>query len=121
MENKIQNFRDIFVWQKSHKLTLEIYKLTSFFPKAELFNLTSQIRRSATSIPSNIVEGFVRKGKTDSLRFYNIADASLAELKYQILLSHDLGYIGTSDYQALEKDMDEIGRMLNSWMLSHKK
>ena len=84
---KIYDFREIVVWQKAHILTLEIYKITKNFPKDELYALTSQMRRAASSVPANFVEGFNRKGVNDERRFYNIAQASLAELQYFIILN----------------------------------
>jgi len=75
------------VWQKAHKMVLEVYKVTSNYPKHELFVLISQIKRATISVPANIVEGFRRVGNQDSIRFYNISDASLEELKYHMFLS----------------------------------
>ena len=82
---KIYDFREVKVWQKAHILTLEIYKVTRSFPKDELYALTSQMRRAASSVSANFVEGFNRNGKNDERRFYNIAQASLAELQYFIV------------------------------------
>ena len=98
MGGKIETFRDIIAWQKAHQMVLSVYKLSRKFPKEELFVLVSQIRRAAISVPANIVEGFRRRSLKDSLNFYRIADASLEELKYHLLLSHDLGYISTQEY-----------------------
>ena len=82
-----QTFEDLLVWQKAHKMVLEVYKVTSNYPKHELFVLISQIKRATISVPANIVEGFRRVGNQDSIRFYNISDASLEELKYHMFLS----------------------------------
>ncbi|PIR78018.1 MAG: four helix bundle protein [Candidatus Magasanikbacteria bacterium CG10_big_fil_rev_8_21_14_0_10_36_16] len=82
-----QTFKDLLVWQKAHKMVLEVYKVTSNYPKHELFVLISQIKRATISVPANIVEGFRRVGNQDSIRFYNISDASLEELKYHMFLS----------------------------------
>ena len=86
-----------------------------------MFSLTSQIRRAVISIPANIVEGFRRKTVRDSIHFYNIADASLEELKYHLLLSHDLQYINEKEYQEILSLCEEVSKMLNSWIKSQKK
>jgi len=108
----IKTFRDLNVWRKSHHLVLRIYKITVNFPKEEKYVLVSQIRRSASSIPTNIVEGFKRKSKKDYAHFINIAETSLEETKYQILLAKDLGYIDKNDFDNLGRSCDEIGKML---------
>ena len=118
---KIRTFRDILVWQKSHLLVQEIYRITKLFPMEERYNLTSQMRRAAYSVPCNIVEGFRRNGKTEGLRFYNIAAASLEELKYQTLLSLDLGYFHREKYLQLERQEEELSKMLASWIKANKK
>ena len=89
----IQNFKEIIVWQRSHALALQIYKVTNDFPRVEIYSLVSQMRRSATSVPTNIAEGFKRMTARDQTHFYCIAEGSLEELKYQLLLSKDLEYI----------------------------
>ncbi len=94
----IQTFQDIVAWQRAHELTLDVYKVTEHFPKLETFGLTSQMRRAAISMPSNIAEGFKRRSRNDSIRFYNIAEGSLEELKYQLLLAKDIGYLTQEDY-----------------------
>lgn len=103
-------FQDLIVWQKSHELVLNIYKDTRSYPDEEKFGLISQMRRSAVSIPANIAEGFKRKGKKDKINFYNIAQASLEELKYYLILSKDLGYL--SDDNDLLSKSDEVGKLL---------
>src|SRR3989338_11497212 len=102
----IQKFEDIFAWQKSHELALSIYKITESFPKQETFGLISQMRRCAVSIPSNLAEGFKRRTKSDSVHFYNIAEGSLEELKYQLLLGKDLEFISRDMYEKV-KDLCE--------------
>ena len=89
---KIKHFTDLIVWEKSHQLVLEVYKMTKKFPSEEKFGITSQMRRSAYSIPANIAEGFKRPGAKDKIRFYNIAQGSLSELSYFLILSKDLKY-----------------------------
>ncbi len=115
MAGKSKSFRDIAVWQKSHNLVLEIYKITKQFPKEEVYGITSQIRRAAVSVPANIAEGFARKGTRDKLRFYNIAIASLSEVTYFLILSKDLSYAQTA---LLQEKADEVGKMLNGYMKS---
>ena len=110
---KAKTFEDLLVWQKSHNLVLSIYRLTQSFPRNELFGLTSQIRRSAVSVPANIAEGFRRKGKADKLRFFNISQASLEETRYYLILTNDLEY---ADSTQLLQDLDEVGRILNAYM-----
>jgi four helix bundle protein len=110
---KARRFQDLKVWQKSHQFVLNVYKLTRSFPDHELFGLTSQIRRAAVSIPANIAEGFKRKGKGDKVRFYNISQGSLEETRYYLILTQDLGYAETDD---LQKDADEVGRLLGGYM-----
>jgi four helix bundle protein len=114
----IQSFQDIKAWQKSHALVLEVYNLTASYPKAELFALVSQSRRAAVSIPSNIAEGFRRNGKNDTLHFYNIAQASLEELRYQLLLAKDLKYIEEKDYQKIILIAEDTSKILSGWIKS---
>ncbi|MCB9077078.1 MAG: four helix bundle protein [Anaerolineaceae bacterium] len=89
---KILHFQQLEVWQEAHKLTLLVYKITKAFPSEEKFGLVSQMRRAAVSVPANIVEGFKRRSQRDKLRFYNIAEGSLEEVKYFFILSKDLNY-----------------------------
>lgn len=89
----MKNFRTLSVWEKTHQLTLFIYKTTSHFPKEEFYGLVSQMRRAASSIPSNIAEGCGRNSQAQFTRFLNIAFGSASELEYQILLSKDLGLL----------------------------
>lgn len=117
---QIRTFKDLKVWAKAHELAVNTYKVTRFFPPEEKFGLTSQIRRSAVSIASNIVEGLRRKHLKDSLNFYNIADSSLEELKYQLLLSYDLKFIIEDDYSRITDLANQTGRMLYYWIKSQK-
>jgi len=109
----MKTFRDLKVWGKGHSLVLEIYKVTRYFPQDEKFGLSAQIRRSSVSIPTNIVEGFKRKSDKDFAHFLNIADASLEETKYHLILASDLGYITRDIFTELEGMCDEVGKMLN--------
>lgn len=115
-----KTFSDIIVWQKAHLLTLAVYEATKNYPSHELYGLVSQMRRSAISIPSNIAEGFRRNGSQERVRFYNIAQGSLEELKYQILLSKDLKYIASDLYQEQLNMCDEVGKLLYSWIKAIK-
>ena len=107
-----QTFKDLIVWQKSHALVLEVYKLTRQLPKEELFGLVSQMRRAAVSIPANIAEGFKRRGKPDKARHMNIAQGSLEELQYFFILCADLSYL---PFQPVGDRANEVGRMLTSY------
>ena len=113
MSDKSQSFRDVLVWQKAHAFTLAVYAITQNFPNHELFALTSQLRRAASSIPSNFVEGFRKRTNPDKLRYYNIAQASADECIYQLILSHDLGYADTT---ALQADLEEVSRLLQGYI-----
>lgn len=103
-------FEDLIVWQK---LTLRVYTLTRRYPKAELFGLTSQMRRAAVSVAANIAEGFSKKGRPDKARIMNISQASLEELRYYFILSRDLGYLEKSEPWT---DLDEVARMLGAYV-----
>lgn len=112
---RAKSFTDLIVWQKAHKFVLDVYKLTSKFPKEETYGLASQFRRAAVSIPANIAEGFVKKGKLDKLRFYNIAQGSIQECKYYLILSRDLNYIKKDN---LVEILDEVAKILQSYINS---
>lgn len=111
----------LIVWQKAHELVLKIYKVTGDFPKDEMLGLTSQMRRAASSIPSNIVEGKARGSIKDYNRFLLIARGSLEELKYQLLLARDLMYINENNYNELLKLSQDVGRLLNGLIVSLEK
>lgn len=106
------DYRKLAVWQKSHQFVLNIYKLSANFPKDEMYGLTSQIRRAAVSIPSNIAEGSGRAGDGDLIRFLHIASGSAHEVDYQLLLVRDLGMLENDFYLQLEREIVEIKRML---------
>ena len=110
----MKNFRDLKVWEKSHLLTLSVYKATSTFPKDEMYGLTSQIRRSCVSISANIAEGCGRNGDAELARFLQISMGSASELEYHLLLAHDLMFLTTSDYEKINGEVSEIKRMLSS-------
>lgn len=108
----MKDFRDLVVWEKGHQLTLKIYTLTVHFPKEELYGLTSQIRRAASSIPINIAEACGRGSNADFARFLQMSMGSASETEYLILLCQELGYI--SDPTELTKEIKEIKKMLAS-------
>ena len=108
----MRDFRQLRIWEASHKLTLEIYDVTKEFPKDELFALTNQMRRSASSIPTNIAEGCGRETNKDYTRFLQIAMGSAYELDYQLLLAKDLGYIKPSNFSLLNGKIDCVKRQL---------
>ena len=116
----IQSFKEIIAWQKAHELALKVYAVTKSFPCNEEFVLINQMRRCVISVPSNIAEGFARKSLKDSKRFYLIAEGSLEELKYQLLLSKDLGYMDLKKYNKLEIITEEVSKLLGSWKRSQK-
>lgn len=108
-----RSFEDVEIWKKAHNFVLKIYPLTENFPKHELFGLTSQLRRAAISIPANFAEGFKKLGRADKLRFYNIAQGSLEECRYYLILIHDLNY---GEVKELKMNAEEISKMLESYM-----
>jgi len=114
----LRNYKDLKVWQKSYQFCLIIYKITKEFPNDERYSLTSQIRRAAVSVPSNIAEGYGRKSTPDYVRFLYIAYGSTCELETQILLAGDLGYIKPEQLNKLQKDIAEGERMLKALIKS---
>ena len=106
-------YKDLKVWQKSYDFTLSIYKLTSTFPKEELYGLTSQMRRSAASIPANIAEGSMRQSTPDYKRFLLIARGSMAEMEVWLRLAYDLTYMPKNHFTDLYHRCEEIGKMLS--------
>jgi four helix bundle protein len=109
---KVNNFEDLIVWQKSHQLTINVYKITNGFPDDEKFGIISQIRRAAYSVPSNIVEGHSRKSKKEFLHFLSISKGSLEELKYFLILSKDLNYLTIEKFDDLKSLADEVSKIL---------
>jgi four helix bundle protein len=108
----MKDFHNLKVWERAHHLTLEIYRITKDFPREELYGMTSQMRRSCSSIPSNIAEGYGRNGKAEIIQFFNIAIGSACELEYQLILAHDLKYLDDVSYSILSLDLVEIRKML---------
>ena len=107
-----KRFEDVEVWRKAHAWVLGIYKFTEGFPKHELFGLTSQLRRAAVSVPANFAEGFKKRGLADKIRIYNIAQGSLEESRYFLILARDLQY---GDSNSLLRSAEEISKMLESY------
>lgn len=107
-----RSFRDLLVWRKAHEFVLAVYPFTAAFPRQETYGLALQIRRAAVSIPANIAEGFRRRGKADKARFMNMAEGSLEECRYYLILARDLGYGDTSPLTAL---LEEVSKMLTAY------
>ena len=111
-----KKFQELIVWQKGHEFVLNVYRFTSEFPKEEIYGITSQFRRAAVSCPANIAEGYPKKGKLDKLRYFNIAQGSLEECRYYCILSKDLGYINEKNYLFLDYLVQDISKLLVSYM-----
>ena len=109
----MQRFTDLQVWQKGHSLALKIYRLSSKFPSEERFGVTSQLRRAAVSVPTNIAEGSKRRTRQEYARFLNIAEGSTAEVEYLLMLSRDLGYAASEAVTEGLGEVAEIARMLH--------
>ena len=107
----MRDFRQLKVWQKAHPLTLAVYKITSCFPREELYGLTSQLRRACSSIPANIAEGCGRNGSAEFARYCSIATGSASELEYHLLLARDLNLIKPTDHSELSERTTELKRM----------
>lgn len=112
----MKDFRDLQIWNRSHRLTLEIYRLTQGFPKTETYGLVSQMRRSASSIPTNIAEGCGRNTEKDFARFLDNSMGSASELEYQLILAYDLEYIAQETFEKTISELTEIKRMLNAFI-----
>ena len=108
MREPARTFCDLTVWQKAHQLALSVYRLTEGFPEQERYGLTSQLRRSAVSVPANIVEGFKRRGRAKKRRYLNIAQGSLEESRYYLILAKDLGYADSSELLALFEEGSKL-------------
>jgi four helix bundle protein len=108
----VKDFHDLHVWQKAHQLTLTVYRCTASFPRDELYGLTTQLRRSSSSIAANLAEGCGRNGDAEFARFCSIAMGSASELEYHLLLGKDLNLISVMDYTELVQQTGEVKRML---------
>ncbi|MBI3474306.1 MAG: four helix bundle protein [Acidobacteria bacterium] len=114
----LAHYRELIVWQKSVTLVTESYRLTANFPRHEIYGLTSQIRRSAASVPANIAEGQGRSSRGEFKQFLGHARGSLYELETHILVAHNLGYMPVADSSRLIANIHEIGKMLNGLLKS---
>ncbi len=112
MGKKTYRFQDLIVWQKAHCFVLGVYRLTKEFPHHELYGLTSQLRRSAVSIAANIAEGFKKQGTKDKIRYYNIAQGSLKESRYYLILAKDLNY---GNNRELDVILEETSKLLGAY------
>ena len=108
-----QRFQDVLVWQRAHRFVLGIYQYSKTFPNTETFGLASQMRRAAVSVPANFAEGFKKRTLADKARFYNVAQASLDECRYYLVLAEDLGY---GDAGTLRHDGEEVSRLLEVYL-----
>ena len=117
---KIKSFTDLNAWKEGHKLVLMIYNITKTFPKEEIFGLTSQIRRCAVSITSNIAEGFSRQSYKEKLQFYSIALGSTTELQNQLLIVKDINYITKEQFQDIAEQSVKAHKIINGLIKSSK-
>ena len=108
----MRDFHNLLIWERSHQLTLDIYKVSQSFPKEELFGLASQIRRAVSSVPTNIAEGCGRDSNKDFAHFLQIAIGSASEVEYELLLAHDLQYINKDEYERLANEVVAIRKMI---------
>jgi len=111
--SSIKSYKELIVWQKSISLVKVIYKLTNNFPQSEIYGLSSQMRRAAVSIPSNIAEGYARKSSREYSQFYSIAYGSLLELETQLTIARDLKFGNINSYNDIESLVNEVSRMLH--------
>ncbi|HTU33479.1 MAG TPA: four helix bundle protein [Candidatus Acidoferrum sp.] len=110
----MQRFTELRVWQRSHALVVTLYRATTRFPVEERYGLTSQLRRAVLSVPTNIAEGSKRVSRQDYARFLNVAEGSLAETEYLLMVARDLGYLAPKETETHLKELTEIASMLNS-------
>ena len=108
-----RSFEQLIVWQKAHQFVLSVYRFTEAFPQKDIYGLTSQFRRAAISIPANIAEGFKKRGRADKVRFLNIAQGSLEECRYYLILSTDLKYGDSAD---LKLQLAEVSKLLEAYV-----
>lgn len=107
-----RSFRDLLVWRKAHEFVLAVYAFTAGFPRQETYGLALQLRRAAVSVPANIAEGFRRRGTADQARYMNMAEGSLEECRYYLILAQDLGY---GDATRLSAAAEEVSRLLHAY------
>jgi four helix bundle protein len=113
---KLGDYRKLQVWERAHRLTLDIYQVTTAFPNAELYGLTNQLRRAAASVPANIAEGCGRDGDAELARFLHIARGSVTEVDYQLLLARDLGLLHPAHYERLSIEAQGVSKMLSTFI-----
>ncbi|EKD65165.1 MAG: S23 ribosomal protein [uncultured bacterium] len=120
MVQKIRSFTDLVAWKEAHNLAVSIYKVTDEFPDKEIYSLTDQMRRSATSIGSNIAEGFSRQSRKEKLQFYYTAKGSLTELQNHLLIARDVKYLGKDGFDVLAEQTVQVSKLLNGLIKSIK-
>ena len=111
---KIKSFTELTVWQRSHELSLEVYKLTAGFPRSEMFGIVSQVRRASVSVSANIAQGFGRRTTRELLRSLQIAAGELEETQHFLILSRDLGYIAVPSFGKITQLCDSIAQLINA-------
>lgn len=119
-ERKIKEFTDLTAWQEGHKLVVKIYEITKTFPREERYSLIDQMRRAVSSVTSNVAEGFGRQGYKEKIQFYYLAQGSLTELKNQIIIAKDVGYLDTNNFQMLEEQANSAHRLLQGLITKSK-
>ena len=118
---KIKSYKELLVWQKAMKLAVEVYLVSQKFPQSELYGLTSQMRRSAFSVPSNIAEGHARAFLKEYLQFLKIAYGSAAELETQLIITKEIKILDSNSFEVLMSDLNEVQKMLNGLIISLKR
>lgn len=118
---KYKTFQEVPVWKTAHSAVLLIYKISARFPKEELYGLTAQIRRSSSSIPANIAEGFYRNTTKELVKFLYNARGSCGETIYHLILARDLGYLNKKEFDELYENYNDLARQLNNWINSLKR
>jgi four helix bundle protein len=113
MREPAKTFEDLVVWQKAHQFVLAVYRVSRAFPRSETYGLSSQFRRAAVSVAANIAEGFRKRGKADKIRFLNIAQGSLEESRYYLIVARDLDY---GDVAELRRLLEEVSKLLEAYL-----
>lgn len=120
MNQRIENFTDLVTWREAHKLVVNVYTTTKMFPREEVYGLTSQMRRAAISITSNIAEGFSRRTAGEKAQFYGMAKGSLTEIQNQLYAARDIGYLSTQNFESLHTCTIQISKLLTGLARSTK-
>ena len=113
-KRKLSSYRELEVWKRGMSLVIELYRLTSYFPTSELYGITNQVRRSAVSVPANIAEGWGRESSKNYVQFLRTSRGSLFELETIITISNNLDYLSIDQYTGIRREIEELGKMLNS-------